>query len=99
MPEGGELCMVVLVDKSKPARYRCADSIVVYVQADTMNAFGKGPYEDMDATFACSSIADQNGQTKMKGHLVPGHHAAEALEKWFADQEARKNAVADPAKK
>jgi hypothetical protein len=53
----------------------------------------------MDATFACSSIADQNGQTKMKGHLVPGHHPAEALEKWFADQEARKGAVPEPAKK
>ncbi len=73
--------MLAMSDKCKPAVFRTATTFVMFMGADALDKLGKGDLTDAPVTVAISEIGVYNGLPKLRGQIVPGHHAAEAFER------------------
>ncbi len=85
-----DLYQIVINDATRPAQFRGDDKFVTYLGTDklkqAMGTIVPDELVDEKITFAAKEMKPSNAFLKLRGQMVKGHHAGEALVRLMADQ-------------
>ncbi len=84
----GKLIQLVIVDSSRPTEYRTATPFVMFIGERVYEQLGgtKGDISDEKVTVVINEVGNYNNLPKLRGQIVLGHHAGEALTRMLAGE-------------